>query len=87
MAVMVGGTGNFSEAILPGGGNLRSDFDYSNLFWKLKAAFCEYWASAKIKISMTFVFKEYEFKIKKAHVQWIQLKMKFLVGYNLEIVI
>ena len=42
MAVKVGGTGNFSEAILPGGGNLRSDFDYSNLFWKLKAAFCEY---------------------------------------------
>ena len=34
---------------------------------------------------MIWVFKDYEFNIKIARVQWIQLKMKFIVGYNLKI--
>ena len=33
---------------------------------------------------MIWVFKDYEFNIKIARVQWIQLKMKFIVGYNLK---
>ena len=36
---------------------------------------------------MIWVFKGYEFNIKIARVQLLQLKMKFLVGYNLKIVI
>ena len=36
---------------------------------------------------MTCVYKEYEIKIKLLQVQWQQLKIKFLVGYNMKIVI
>ena len=50
IAVRVGGRG---------GGN----FPISNLS-KLKAAFCEYWVSLKIKISMTCGSKEHEIKQK-----------------------
>ena len=39
----------------------------------------------KIKISMTCVYKEYEFKIKMVQEQWLQLKMKFFLGYNVKI--
>ena len=41
----------------------------------------------KIKISMTCVCKEYEGKIKLVQGQWLQLKMKFLLGYSVKIVI
>ena len=71
---------------LPGEGNL-SDFDDSNLFLKLKTAFSEYWTSIKTKINMTCVSKEYEFKTKMEQEQWLQLKILFLLGYNLEIVV
>ena len=56
-------------------------------FFKLKPAFCEYWASIKIKINMTCVSKEYEIKTKMDQEQWLQLKMLFLLGYNLKIVV
>ena len=45
-------------------------------FSKLKAAFRECWTS--IKINMTCVSKEYEFKNKKEQEQWLQLKMLFI---------
>ena len=41
----------------------------------------------KIKISMTCVYKEYEGKIKMAQEQWLQLKLKFVLGYNMKTVI
>ena len=41
----------------------------------------------KIKFSMTYVYKEYEGKIKMVQDQWLQLKMMFLLGYNMKIVI
>ena len=56
-------------------------------FPKLKTAFSEYWTTIKIKISMTCVYKEYEIKTKMVQEHWLQLKMKFLLGYNMEIVI
>ena len=56
-------------------------------FSKLKTAFCEYWTSIKIKINMTCVSKEYEIKTKMEQEQWLQLKMLFLLGYNLKIVV
>ena len=56
-------------------------------FFKLKTAFCEYWASIKIKINMTCLYKEYEIKTKMEQEQWIQLKTLFLLGYNLKIVV
>ena len=65
------------------GGNLRSIFDYSNLSpsWKR-------WTSIKIiKIIMNCVYKEYEVKIKMVHEQWLQLKITFLLDYNIKIVI
>ena len=52
-------------------------------FLKLKTAFCEYWTSIKIKISMTCVSKGYEIKTKMVQEQWLQLKMTFFLGYNL----
>ena len=46
----------------------------------LKTAFCKYSRSIKIKISMTCVYKVYE-------VKQMQLKIEFLLGYNLKIII
>ena len=51
-------------------------------FSMLKTAFCEYWTSINIKTSMTCVLKEYEIKTKM-----VQLKITFLLGYNLSIFI
>ena len=39
-----------------------------------------------MKSSMTCVSKEYEIKTKMEQQQWLQLKMLFLLGYNLKIV-
>ena len=55
--------------------------------WMLKTVFCKYWRLIKIKISMTYVYREYEVKIKMVQEHWLQLKMKFLLGYNMKIVI
>ena len=35
---------------------------------------------------MTFVYKKYEIKTKMVQEQWLQLKIKFLMGYNMKIV-
>ena len=40
-----------------------------------------------IKISMTCVFKENEVNMKMVQEQWLQLKIKFLLGYNMKIAI
>ena len=53
-------------------------------FSKLKTAFCKYWTSTEIKISVTFVSKECKTKTKMIQKQWLQLKMTFLLGYNLK---
>ena len=64
---------------LPCGGNLwRSGFDHLTTF-------CEYWTSIKIRISMTCVSKEYDI-IKLVQEEWLQLKMKFSLVYNMEII-
>ena len=55
-------------------------------FSKLKTAFCEYWTSIEMKINMTCVSKEYKIQTKMEQEQWLQLKMLFLLGYNLKIV-
>ena len=55
-------------------------------FSKLKTAFCEYWISIKMNINMTCVFKEYETNTKMEQEQRLQLKMLFLLDYNLKIV-
>ena len=52
-------------------------------FSKLKTTFSKYCTSIKIKISMTCVYKEYEVKIKMVQEQWLQLKVKFLLDYNI----
>ena len=59
-------------------------FWQSKKFLKLKTAFCEYWTSIKIKISMICVSKDYEIKTKMVQEQWLQLKMTFLffIGLN-----
>ena len=41
----------------------------------------------KTKISMTCVYKQYEVKMKMVQKQQLHLKMKFLLGYNMQIVI
>ena len=61
---------------------IRTFFKAKNLNIELK-----YWTLIKIKIGVTCVHKEYEIKIKLVHMQWLQLKMKFLVVYNMKIVI
>ena len=36
---------------------------------------------------MACMYKEYKGKIKMVKEQWLQFKMKFLLGYNMKIVI
>ena len=36
---------------------------------------------------MTYVYKEHEIKTKKVQEQWLQLKIKFSLGYNMKIII
>ena len=56
-------------------------------FSKLKATFCKYQTLITIKISMSCAYKEYEGKTKMVQEQWLQLNIKFLLGYNMKIVI
>ena len=42
----------YREKFLSIDGNLRSDFDYSNFFSKLKATFCKYLTSVIIKTNI-----------------------------------
>ena len=60
-----------------------------NLIWNKQTTFITHWFKTliKIKFSMTYVYKEYEGKIKMVQDQWLQLKMMFLLGYNMKIVI
>ena len=46
---------------------------------KLKATVCKYWTLIKIK--------EYEGKMKIVQQQWLQLKMKLFLAYNMKMVI
>ena len=68
-----------------GGWGLEILMEQLEPFSKLKAAFCEYLTSIKIKINMTKVSKEYEIKTKMEQEQWLLLKKLFLLGYNLKI--
>ena len=43
----------YREKFLSIEGTLRSDFDYSNFFSKLKATFCKYLTSVVIKTNIT----------------------------------
>ena len=36
---------------------------------------------------MTYVYKEYEVKIKMVQEQWLLVRKKFLLGYNMKIVL
>ena len=56
-------------------------------FSKLKVAFRECWTSIKIKINITCVSKGYKIKTKMEQKQWLQLKMLFLLGYDLKNVV
>ena len=46
-------------------------------FSKIKATFCKYWTSIKIKIGMTCVYKEYKVKIKMVQEQMATAKNDF----------
>ena len=79
---------NFAGKIfLSGVGSLRSDFDHLNPFSKLTTTFHKYLTSIKIKISMTFMYKDHEVKIKMVQEHWLQLRVKFLFCYNMKTVI
>ena len=56
-------------------------------FFEAKNSFLWYWTSIKIKINLTCVSKEYEIKTKFEQEQWLQLKLLFLLGYDLKIVV
>ena len=55
-------------------------------FFKAKDNILYYWTSVKIKISMTCVYEDYKVKIKMVQKQLLQLKLKFLLDYNMKIV-
>ena len=84
-----GGIGNFT------GGDFFTDRrePEEERFWrfepfsKLNSFLCKYWTSIKTKINMTCVPKEYKIRTKLKEEQWPQLKMLFLLGYNLKIVV
>ena len=46
-------------------------------FFKAKTKLCKYWTSIKIKISTTYVYKDYK----------VKMKMRSLWGYDMKIVI
>ena len=54
-------------------------------FAKLKATFCKYWTSIKIKIAMTCVYKEYEVKVKWYRSKDASWKWRFywVIAYKL----
>ena len=56
-------------------------------FWRFKPLSKLKTASFRIKISLTCVYKEHEIKTKMVQEQWLQLKMKFSLGYNMKIII
>ena len=56
-------------------------------FSSLKRTFCKYWTSIKIKIRIICVYNKYKVKVKTVKEQWLQLKMKFLLDYNMKFVI
>ena len=64
------------------GRNLRSDSDHSNLFQgqKQHSVNIEHWLKSKLA---WLLYNEYEVKIRMVQVQWLQPKMKCLVGYNI----
>ena len=49
-------------------------------FSKLKTDFCEYWTSIKIKISINWVYKEYEIKTKMVQEQMTTAKDRVFIG-------
>ena len=53
-------------------------------FFKTEKTFSKYWTLIKIKTSMND--EDYEVRIKIVQAHWLQLKMKFLLGYNMNIV-
>ena len=64
---------------------MRNDFDRSNPFQSQKqhSVNFEYWLKSKL----TCVYRKYEIKIKMVQEQWLQLKTKILLCYNMKIVI
>ena len=70
-----GGMGNFTREIL----TFKS-------FSKLKTTFGKYWTS-RLKSKLAWPVCTKSMKLKMVQVQWLQLKMKFLLGYNIKIVI
>ena len=80
--------GNFPGGIfLLDGGNLtRSSFDYSNLFQSCKQHSVNIERWLKSKLAWPVCTKEYGGKIKMAQ-QWLQLKMKILLGCDMKIVL
>ena len=64
--------GNF----LLGGENLRRSIFTIPTFSKVSTTFCKYWTSIKIKVSMTYLYKECEVKIMLQE-EWLQLKWSF----------
>ena len=58
-----------------------------NYFSKSETTICKYWTLIQFKIGMTCVCKEYEGKIKIVQEPWLQLKMNFILAYNMKNVI
>ena len=67
------------------GGNLiRSDFDHLNFFKAQNSIL--YTLIISWKVSMTFKYQEYSIKMNMVQQLWTQFKMKFLLSYNMELV-
>ena len=80
------------DFFLSGGGHLRRiAFDHSNLFQGKKHPSVnklKFEHQLKSKLARpSYVYKEYEVKIKMVQEQWLQLKMKFLLVYYIKIFI
>ena len=85
-----GGMENFAGEwiFLFGGRNLtRGDSNHSILFQSEKQHSVNIQHRLKSKLAWHQLDKEYEVKRKMVQEQWLQLKLKFLVGYNMKIVI
>ena len=70
-----------------GGGESEEECFWSfKPFSKLISTICKCWILNKIKISLSCVCKEYKGKMKIVQEQWIQLKMKLSLVYNMKMV-
>ena len=64
----------------------KQGFDKEEWFWPFKSFWKLKTSWFKFKISMARVYKKHEVKTKMVQDHWLQLKTKFSLGYNKNVI-